>query len=508
MKIKSLHKRIALNTVTNVAGYLSNIIIAFFITPFVIREVGDGVYGVWLVILAFVGYATMLEFGLQESLTKLVSRYEADGNPGKLNEIYAISMAFISLLCIVSTVAFVFVFPHFLGRFIDTPEGIAVARTLLFIVAFDVVLTLNKFTYAGMIYGFQLYYVKNVVDLCLSIINPVMVFVLIGKGYGIYSLAASTLTISAFSVLCYFLVCKRHFREMAFSPRNLRWSTLQEIFGVGMKIFTSATIQRAARNAQPLIIAWYLPTVFNTIFSIPNRLVQYGTEMLYVLSTGYMPIFSELSAQGDSAGIRALYFRYTRYILIFYYPVLIGLLSFGYDFIRIWMGPKYAEEGKYVLYFLTLSLFLSSTQPLLRRMLVGIGKLNVLVTFTTVITAVHLVVSIFMVKFYGISGMAATSLMTTVLGQLFWWKYAASHLEVSVTEYLFGCQGKIYGCLIVFFGVAEILKRVRPPGGYLDIGWEFTAGLLVYFLLVYRLVLRETERTRLSSYLARAMATK
>lgn len=508
MKIKSLNRRIALNTVTNLTGYLSSVLVAFFITPYVIRQVGDSGYGLWIVLLAFVGYATMLEFGLQESLTKLVSKYEAAEEFTRINEIYSLSWAFVLLLSLVAAGLLLGIFPRFLHHFVEDPEKLSLARSLLVFLAVDVALILNKVEFAGMLYGFQLYYVKNLVDIVLNLLNPLITFILLGRGYDIYSLAIASIAVNAGSFAVYYILCRRHSRNLRFGVRYFRWGTLKEIFGIGSKIFTSATIQRAARHAQPLVIAWFLPTVYNTFYSIPNRLVQYGTEMLYVLSTGYMPIFSELSARGDFEEIRRVYFRFTRYIVILFYPLIIGLVSYGYDFISFWMGPQYAREGKYVILFLALSLFLTSTQPLLRRMLVGIGKLNVLVTFASALTVLHFFASIFLVRAWGISGLAATSLVFAVLGQLFWWKYAAVHLGVTLSEYLFKCQGPIFLCLGAYFAFAESIKLLAPPTGYLDILWQMSAGAALYFLLIYAFVLQQNERTTISSYLVKAMAAK
>ena len=66
MKIKSVNRRIALNTSTNLLKYGSQVIIAFVMTPFIIQSVGNSFYGMWMVILSFAGYAAILEFGVLE----------------------------------------------------------------------------------------------------------------------------------------------------------------------------------------------------------------------------------------------------------------------------------------------------------------------------------------------------------------------------------------------------------------------------------------------------------
>ncbi len=494
LKIESVKKRIAVNTATNLARYSSSILVVFLITPFIIHNVGNDIYGVWVIILSLLSYAAMLEFGLQESLVKLVSGYEAKGDNKKINEVFSFSIWSMSLFSILCFLVFYFVLPNFLDVFIKNQANMQVAEALLMVLSFDVAIILLKFVFNGMIYGFQLYYIKNTLDIVLSVANPLMIFLFIRGGLDFMALAWAKLIVDALALLIYMAIAKWNFRPLRLMIRGLRMETLREIFSIGIKIFSSSTAQRATRNAQPLIIAFYLPVHWNTLYAIPARLVDYGTDMLYVLSQGYMPIFSEYKAKGEDKLIRSLYFRNTRYILAFFSPIAILFLFFGEPFIRIWIGAEYADKGETVLVLLSAAMLVNSLQPLLQRMLIGVGKINIVVNLAILSSLFLFISGVVLTKLFGINGMAGSIFLTAVITQAFWFRYVPGLLKIRISEYFLNCYSRVSICLTAMFALAALLKSYHYPRNYLEITLETGAALVLYAFMVWFLVLRKDEK--------------
>jgi O-antigen/teichoic acid export membrane protein len=494
MKIKSINRRIALNTSTNFIKYGSQVIIAFIMTPFIIKSVGDSFYGVWVVILSFAGYAAILEFGVQESLVKLVSKYEALDDEGKINQVFSIAFLFMASLAILSFSILFWVVPGLLPRLLGEGADLEIARILLIIVAVDSVLMLMNFAFSGMVYGFQLYHIKNTIDIFIGLVSPLVIYVLIRLDYGVLSLAYGTILFNALNLLVFAALCKYHFRPLRLVYGSGSYTALREILAVSSRLFTSATALRLARNSQPLVIAWYLPPIWNAFYAVPARLADYGTELLYVLSRGFMPIFSEYHSRSDRAAIRELYFRFTRFIVAGFFPLILSLYVFGESFLAIWMSAEYAEKGKWVLQFLTLSILVQSAQPLWAKLLVGVERLNVIVAVNVSVSVVQVVLGIVLVSAYGINGMALSILVAMVISQFVYFRYVANYLEVSAWQYVSGCHLRAAVASVVFLAIVLFLKASYPPQSYLDIFWQTSAGLAAYIPLAWFLVLSREER--------------
>src|SRR5690625_876485 len=50
------------------------------LTPFIIRNLGDSEYGLYMLIGAFVGYIAVLDFGLGNTVVRFVAKYRAEND--------------------------------------------------------------------------------------------------------------------------------------------------------------------------------------------------------------------------------------------------------------------------------------------------------------------------------------------------------------------------------------------------------------------------------------------
>ncbi len=502
MKIKSVNRRIALNASTNFVRFGSQVVIVFLMTPFIIGSVGDASYGVWVVILSFAGYAAILEFGVHESLIKLVSKYETLGDAAKINQVFSIAFLFMASLALLSFTILFWIVPGALPRLLGEGADLQTATLLLKIVAFDAVLMLMNFSFSGMIYGFQLYHIKNTLDIFIGLVSPLVVYILIRLDYGVLSLAYGTILFNALNLLIFSSLCKYHFRPLRLVYGSGSFTAVREILAVSSRLFTSATALRLARNSQPLVIAWFLPPAWNAFYAVPARLADYGNELLYVLSRGFMPIFSEYHSRGDRAAIRELYFRFTRFIVAGFFPLILSLLVFGESFLSIWMSAEYAEKGKWVLLFLTLSIFVQSCQPLWAKLLIGVERLGVIVSVNVSVSILQIVLGIVLVAAYGIDGMALSILCAMFVSQFIYFRYVARYLETTPWDYIRGCHVRALLASAVFFALISTLRGTFPPQSYFAILWQLAFGFAVYIPLAWFLVLSRNERRVLNEKVA------
>src|SRR5690625_6333705 len=76
MKKSQLKAGIYLSYISLFITNISNLIL----TPFIIRGLGDSEYGLYMLIGAFVGYIAVLDFGLGNATVRFVSKYRAEND--------------------------------------------------------------------------------------------------------------------------------------------------------------------------------------------------------------------------------------------------------------------------------------------------------------------------------------------------------------------------------------------------------------------------------------------
>ena len=72
-------KRFALNVGMNWASMAVNMVVPFFLMPFVVRHLGPVGYGVWILAVSTVSYLNLLDLGLRSAIIRFVSKSTTEG---------------------------------------------------------------------------------------------------------------------------------------------------------------------------------------------------------------------------------------------------------------------------------------------------------------------------------------------------------------------------------------------------------------------------------------------
>ncbi|MHB8773327.1 MAG: lipopolysaccharide biosynthesis protein [Syntrophales bacterium] len=496
--ISSLHRKITVNSFSNVLRYVIYIGVTFLLTPFVIRSLGNTTYGLWVVVLSVVGYAGILEMGVQTAVIKLVAQYHGKGADEELNTTVASALLFFATVGMFCAFLCWGVATWFTDRLVSGSDNVRTVRSLIYLLGIDVLFVFPNYVFTGIVYGLQRYHAKNLIDVGLNLLNAGLIWILLSKGYGIFALAVVKTCVDATGVIATYWLCKKVYPALRIFSATTTRGAFRELFTLGGKIFSSATLARIANNAEPLLISSFLSTAWTAIFSVPRRLVDYLREISWAMSTGFMPMFSEVNAREGGQVVRELYFRYTRYMILAVSPVAVCISIYGEEFIRLWISPEYAEKGKVVIVLLGLAFLVENLQPLVWRLFIGVGQVNMLVKVSSLGSVAYILLVLGSVRRFGIIGVAASGLVVSVGTQFVYFIYSSRHFRIPYYRQIIVCQGIP---VLVCGGMAValvILVRVYPPFSYAGIATQVAGGFAFYGILLYAFVLKREEKVWLA----------
>src|SRR5580704_11339982 len=72
-KSSSVGRRLLSGSVLQVGNLVATAIVAFCLMPFVVHHLGDRIYGFWALALSFIGYYSLLDFGLSTAVSQYMS---------------------------------------------------------------------------------------------------------------------------------------------------------------------------------------------------------------------------------------------------------------------------------------------------------------------------------------------------------------------------------------------------------------------------------------------------
>jgi len=491
----SFHRRLTLNSVSNTSRYIVFLGGSFLLTPFVVRTLGDAAYGFWVVLLAFAGYAGVLELGVQPAIVKLIGQYRGAADWRRLEELGTAALVFFAAVGTFAAVLVAFIMPALVPLLVKDHQSFENLRTLFALIGVDVLIMFLNYVFAGVLYGWQLYHGKNVIDMAAWVLNALILVAFLRRG-GLPLLAASKAGTDLAALIATFLLCRRVLPDMHWLRGGLARRAFRELLGFGSKVFLSATATRIQNYAQPVIISAYISTAATAFFAIPSRLIEYTQQITWALSTGYMPMFSELDGQQDTVTIRSIYMRYSRFILTLTLPLLALVLVYGREFIGLWIGPEYAERGRGALYILTAATLAQALQPLFWRLFLGVGRLNLPVAISTAASLLSVALGLLLVRPMGITGVALGVLLTIGTIQIFFFLHTSRYLGISPLKHFREIQARPIAIGLAFVALAYACARVIGTRTYGAMAAGAILSSIAYAPLAYG-SLHSNERRKL-----------
>ncbi|MBP1747634.1 MAG: hypothetical protein H6Q52_173 [Deltaproteobacteria bacterium] len=128
----------------------------------------------------------------------------------------------------------------------------------------------------------------------------------------------------------------------------------------------------------------------------------------------------------------------TKYSMMVVLPIAVSYVVIGDIFLSLWIGPKYAIAGYGVLIILTIAMTANISQHVSIQILQGIAKHGSMAYVTILEAAANIVLSLILVKHYGIIGVAIGMLIPMLFKNLIFipW-YMCRQLDLSLVR-LFG----------------------------------------------------------------------
>lgn len=502
MASDSIHRRLSVNSLANLVRFAVYVVVMFVMTPYTIRKLGLDDYGLWVLVLAIVGYGGMLELGVQTAVIKLVAQKNAVGELDGLQRIVSTAYAFFQGAGLLIGCVLAFVVPLFMDGLFAVTEKQDTLRLLLMILGVNAAVCFPTYVLGGVLFGLQRYVAKSVLDMVLVAVNALLTFAVLEHGMGLVGLAVAKTAADVGGIVAQAAIIRFIMPDLRIVRiSKVGASSLRELFSLGGKIFISATTTRIAASTEPVLISAMLSNAWTTVFSVPKRLVEYAKNISITATASFMPMFSELQGRGDMRQVAQIYEQYTRYILMLVVPFISAITVLGIPFIRLWVGDELAERGGNLIYYLSAAFLLDSLQPLVWRLMIGIGRVDYLVAVSASGSVAYLVLGALLVRLHGIEGIGMAAVAIMLFNQACYLPHVCRVLGISPWRHFRDCQ---LPSILTWWILVMAFHAIRLAVGthsYFSLLTTFSLGYAFYILFGYYTVLSRDERTSCSKSL-------
>lgn len=463
----------AANVLWNWSAFVFGVAATFFISPIVVKGLGNTGYGLWVLLSSLVGYLGLLDFGVRGAVTRYVAKFHAEENAEEAGRLTSTALRIFSLMGGAAIVVTLLLATTVVHHFNITPAEAGTARVVLAVGGLTVAVALVGGVFGGVVVGLQRFDLSGQLEIGIGLIRVVGIYLALRAGFGLIALSLIQLGVSGGRSLANFWFARRLYPELRIRLDAWDPEAFRQIFSFSayatLILFSSSLIL----YSDSVVIGAFLPIGLITYFAIAGNLVDYTRSIVRGISTTLTPKTSALEASDPSA-VSAVILRATRLATLLILPIAITFELRGARFVSLWMGPPYGLEAGRILRILTVSLAFSAASQVCLSALMGLSKHKEYVPFTVAEALINLGLSMLWVRPFGIAGVALGTMVPSLVSSLVvmpW--YARRSAGVPIGQYWWQAWGRPVLALVPFAIGTAFVERYWVP-----------RGLVAYFLSI------------------------
>lgn len=492
------------NVFWNWGTYAFAVAVNFFLTPFVVRSLGDTTYGAWVLLASLTGYLSLLDLGVRGAVTRYVSRFHTFSQheeAGRTASAALLTFSVAGLLAIaISVVVAIFVVPTFkIPTHLLTP-----ARTVVVLGGVTIACSLIGGVFGGILVGLQRFAYTNGIEIGNEGLRVLCIFLALRTGRGIVTLACIQLTFSLTRALTSFLLSRHLYPQLTIrvstADREHVWMVLSfGIFATLMHVSSEIILY-----TDSVVIGVFLPVSWITFFGIAANLTNYTRNLISGISQTISPMVSSIEAQGQRSRLEQVLLDGSRFATLVALPILLTFMLRGGTFIGLWIGHQYADLSGQILRILALSLWFAVGNQIIAATMLGTSKHRALVPAYLAEALLNLGLSILLIRRYGIIGVAWGTTIPRLIACVFFGPWFVRHtMGVPIRTYWSTVWGQTALAMVPFALASYGIEKLWPAPNlivyFAQIAMTFPLALIGSWLLC----LTDQERYVYSRWLSR-----
>lgn len=482
-----MHRKLFLNSLSGTALYVVNIAVAFFLSPILLRALGNGAYGLWELIMSVVGYMGLLDLGIGSAMVRYVAVADASQDRDELAGIMSTSLAFFSAVGCIAFALFVFLgfFPAVIVG--ENAPQIDNMNILFYIFALNAIFLFPMQVFLSVLLGVQCHYFINFTRIVFIVIKSLIIY------FYIYSYKTNVLvfistvefvyTFISFFAFYLFMSSKKDIPKLSF--RHVSKKQFNNLFVFGSKNLVMMAASRLQNQSVPLIIARILGVGSIVYYAFPNRLVEYAKGLSAAVGYPLTAYFSSAVGRGESGELRRNWLEITFILqaIMFIMPVM--LWYYGEVFLNLWIGQEYAVAGRWVLKLLVIGLIADTLAVNGFRILTAQANHGKCALVWLLMAVFSIPAGVIGGKVWGLEGVALGVILASVAGNLATLALACASLRITLGEYLRGTCYRLLSPLVLINVYCGLLSIFHHVTSFLVLFFHVATVVFLYGLLLW-----------------------
>ena len=401
------------NVLTGYLGTAVTTLTGFFVTPLLLRYLGDRQFGLWTLLLTIMAYVGLIELGMYATVSKRVAECLATKDKDRLEVVLGTALAIYLALTVVIITVVCLLLPFIGSVFHLTPDLTRLAQQGLVILCLGRCIAFAFMPEAAALFGAGRMDLVTMGALLITTAASVWNVFQAMHGGSIVFLSGTTALATLLIGLVNVMNVRRLFPGLVIHVRGASRPMARELLKFGSRNSLHSIFGNIAYNSDQIIIALLMTTSAVANYAIAAKLASMVSLLATKPINALLPAYSHARASNDKEREFKMFTQSVMLSLIVCMPFAITGCLLGDRLIRAWVGVGH-QAAYSVLFVLLLTVLL--VQPgNASVMIMNATERNIFLVRAYMVAApINLLISWQLTKSVGLIGPAIGS-MTTYL---------------------------------------------------------------------------------------------
>lgn len=481
-KENNMIKQLLSGSLLRVIALVITSIIAFFMMPFLIHNLGDRYYGLWVIIGSIASYYGIFSWGIISALDRFIAKHYANGDWETISRISSTSFVIFSVMGVIVLLLSIVSIP-LCNVFLTDATEIAIFKKLLIISGFCLMVQFTTGVFSGILSAFLRYDLLAITEILKAVFRGALIVLAISNDYGLPTLAMVLLITDSLAIILQVYFVKTIFPQITFRFDSTQ---VKELLGYGIVSSFAGVTEMLRVRLIPIFVASLNGVEFVVVYSIALRLMEYFQQFIRNAIGMFVPVFSLF--ENDSDKVKKVFNLSLTVSIIITLFMGYSVLLYSKSFITLWVGTKYTSSYT-ITTILTLPFVIILAQTPIKELFYGVAKQKYCFYLYIAEIVLFFVFSIVFNKYFGFYGIAVGFLVSVVIPELVVFPtLAAIILKIKVST--------VYNNMVMItiktsipFAIFYFIYQLHIPTSYLEILLFGILQSVIFLIALYFLIL-------------------
>ncbi len=347
--------QIKLGVILSYVNIGTQIVVSLLYTPFLIRMLGKGEYGLFALAFSMIGVFSILDLGLGNANIRYTAKYRAEGEKQKESELHGmffVIYSFIGVLSLILGMLFYYNVEYFFGSKMDVIE-ISKLKPMFLFVILSMSLSFPISVFNFIIQGYERFIFAKSMALLRIILIPVIAVIALKMGYRSVTIIGTISVMSIMILLTGAFYCFRVLK-IKLSFKKFDTKLIREIVGYSFFVFLGVLSTRMNHSSNQFVLGIVSGALSVSVYALTYNLVINFLHLSTAVSSVFLPVITRIPQDASCYKQYDKYFtsigRLQFYVLGLFY---LGFIFLGHQFISLWAGPGFDDSYRVAIVLLT-----------------------------------------------------------------------------------------------------------------------------------------------------------